>query len=1366
VKALTVRLEGGILGPDVLEALPELPGQAPKDFGLDARRTVLDHASGLWSDVRSYWDAYQRRLRHADQASLTTVTREQWVLPLLEALGYRLTFQRAGAVVGGEVYPLSHRAGDGEEAPPVHIVGSDQELGRRPPAGRGRRSPHALLQEYLNRTEHLWGIVTNGHTLRVLRQAPYVARQAYIEFDLQAMVEGDQFHEFILFLRLAHRTRLPKRAGEDCLVERYHQQAIEQGGRIRDKLRDAVERGLLTLASGFLRHPKNDALRAKARAGDLSPRDLYRQLLHLVYRLFFLLVGEERGLLSDDPVYRTHYSLNRLQALAEAPPSAPQRFGDLYLSLRTLFHVLRSKEHAETLGLPPLNGELFSEQTMPDLEAAHISNKDLLETIGCLSHFEARDEKVRRRVNYAALDVEELGSVYESLLDLEPRLTDQGGVLRFEFGASTERKSTGSYYTPRELVHELVESALVPVLQDRLQSCATAEEKERAILALQVCDPACGSGHFLLAAARRLGRELARARTGEDEPAPEAVRAAVRDAIAHCIHGVDKNPLAVELCKVALWIEGHTRGKPLTFLDHRIRCGDSLVGVMDLSVLDEGIPDEAYTAVTGDDKAVASAVRTANRRERKDRAAGLMPFDFGRDLATLASKAAELSAIRDDHPADVGRKAQLYASLHGAGTDWWRDWMAANLWTAAFFTELTPENRSRVPTSGIVWNYLARGQGAVPPQVLGHALALAQRRRFFHWPLEFPEVFQRAGFDVVLGNPPWERIKLQEQEFFATRDPEIAKASNKAARARLIRDLPQRKPDVWAEYLREIHDAEALSAFLRKSGRFPLTARGDINTYSVFAELGRTLSSARGRAGMVLPTGIATDDTNKVFFGDLVEKNALASLFDFENREKLFPSVDSRYKFSLLTMRGKADPVPIEFAFFATRVEHLRDGRRRFSLTPDDFRALNPNTRTCPVFRTRQDAELTKAIYRRVPVLVNEAEDKNPWGITFRTMFHMSNDSGHFRTRDDLQQDGFRLVGNRFIRPSPSGPNVWLPLYEAKMIWHFDHRSGTYAGVTSRQSTQLPELGPEDHADPARLALPWYWVPASEVEARLADWNRKWLLGFRRIARSNDERTTVFSLIPRLGAGDVLPVCLFAHGLSAYMPSLLVANMNSIACDHVARQKIGGTHLDFHYAKQLAVLTPTLYSQADQALIVPRSLELVYTAWDVKPFADDVWCDPGEDLRQAIRAQWEENAEATGGHTWHPPDWIEAYPEIETNPNKGIPLPPFKWDEDRRARIRAELDAYYAKLYGLTRKQLRYILDPADLTPKELQDILDPWEEIADPLDDDAYRARVEASDFPGETFRVLKEKEIRAFGHYRSRRLVLQAWEEIEKEG
>jgi len=239
----------------------------------------------------------------------------------------------------------------------------------------------------------------------------------------------------------------------------------------------------------------------------------------------------------------------------------------------------------------------------------------------------------------------------------------------------------------------------------------------------------------------------------------------------------------------------------------------------------------------------------------------------------------------------------------------------------------------------------------------------------------------------------------------------------------------------------------------------------------------------------------------------------------------------------------------------------------------------------------------------------------------------------------------------------------------------------------------------------------------------------------------------------------------------------LIANLSSIIFDWAVRQKLAGVNMNFFYVQQFPVLPPSAYTPEDVRFIVPRVLELVYTSWDIKPFADDVWQSATPELKEAIFRQWEENRRVTGGNSFDLPEWASAYPEVTpANPailqspsiiqhSSHCPFPPFKWDEERRARLSAELDAYYARLYGLTRKQLRYILDPADLTEKELADILDPWEEIDDPLEPTGYQERCRKSTFPAETFRVLKEKEIRQFGEYRTRRLILEAWERLKNE-
>ena len=546
----------------------------------------------------------------------------------------------------------------------------------------------------------------------------------------------------------------------------------------------------------------------------------------------------------------------------------------------------------------------------------------------------------------------------------------------------------------------------------------------------------------------------------------------------------------------------------------------------------------------------------------------------------------------------------------------------------------------------------------------------------------------------MLSNPPWERIKLQEEEFFASRDPEIAGAANKAARQKLLDALPQTNPPLHDAFMAAKHDAEAISKFVRASGRFPLTAVGDVNTYALFAELSRTLLAPAGRAGIIVPTGIATDDTTKAFFGDLVATGALARLIGYENEAFIFPDVHHAFKFCLLTMAGSAAPAErADLAFFCRHYEDADDSRRRFTLSGADFALINPNTRTCPIFRTRPDAELNREIYRNAPVLWNEKTDANPWGVSFLRMLDMSNDSGLFRT-----EPGEGL----------------LPLYEAKMVWQYDHRSGSFEGRSDRGFTNLDPVTVANSQDPMWQPKPFYWVPGHAVDVELGEWRRGWLLVYRRITNATNERTTIACITPRYGAVDGIPL-LLSHRSSPFH-CLLLANLNALCFDFAARQKVGGLHLDFHQLRQLPVLAPDKFESTDIAFVVPRVLELVYFAWDIKAFADDLWRDAtpnlegSGNLRGLIEQQWEANRAATGGHPWDPPVWIE----IATD---GCPLPPFKWDDDRRALLRAELDAYYARLYGLTRDELRYILDPKD----------------------------VYGPDFPSETFRVLKEKEERA---------------------
>ena len=1089
----TISIEGGLFPPDLLERISlgdgGIKGQATGDFELPPNRRLLDEMQRSFSDARKYWDAFSRRLERSRE-SRTTLTREVWMAGLFELLGFLpLEYQRAAVEAGGASFPISHRTHSAENAPPIHIVAVDQPLDDRGPA---RRTPHALVQDFLNRSEALWGVVTNGAKLRLLRDSARLSKPTYLEFDIQAMIEGNAYGEFVVLYRLLHATRFPSNGVEphECLLEGYYTQGIEEGGRVRERLRDGVKSALEVLGTALVEHPHNDVLRDTLRSGRLDEAGYYRQLLNFVYRMLFLMVTEERKLLSTgahherQTIYDRYYSITRLRDRAERYFAGDDHC-DLWEGLAQTFRLFRDETAAKRLGLSPLNGELFRSSACRDIESVFCPNKSFLAAMRHLSTFD--DNGVRRRVNYAHLDVEEFGSVYESLLDYRPVV--QLGYAsfvphRFELAAGTERKQTGSYYTPPELVHELIDSALVPVIEDRLAAAKTPESKEGALLALRVCDPASGSGHFLLAAARRIAHELAKVRTGEEEPGLVQYRAAIRDVVRNCIYAVDKNPLAVDLCKVALWIEGHAAGLPLGFLDHHIKCGDSLVGVSDLSALTNGIPDDAYKTVTGDDKEAAKLYRQRNKQERTGQRSMVLETPQAISVK-LGEDFAVFGALDERSPTDVQAKEDLYQQLRGSGTRWWDVKTACDLWTYAFFAPLLaagPDGLDHVPTTDNVRDAL-QGRNT-RPQLNGEANASSQVHPFFHWPLEFPDVFERGGFDVVLGNPPWERIKLQEKEFFDTRDRDIAAAPNKAAREKLIRALPEQNPALAEEFSRAIHGSESTSRFVRGSERFPLTGRGDVNTYSIFAETARTICGPAGKVGIIVPSGIATDDTTKVFFADLVDRRSLVSLYDFENREGVFQGVHRSYKFCLLTLSGADHPSPqAEFAFFLYRAEQLQDADRRFVLAPEDFALFNPNTRTCPVFRTRRDADIAGKMYRRAGVFWKESQsgepDINPWAVKFSTMFHMSNDSGLFHTLRELVGEGWRLEGNIFVR----GQERYLPLYEAKLFHQYDHRFATFQGVGEQalRGGNARAMAKEEKEDPEAVVIPRYWVAEDEV---------------------------------------------------------------------------------------------------------------------------------------------------------------------------------------------------------------------------------------------------------------------------------------------
>lgn len=889
-------------------------------------------------------------------------------------------------------------------------------------------------------------------------------------------------------------------------------------------------------------------------------------------------------------------------------------------------------------------------------------------------------------VNWRAMETEELGSVYESLLELQPQLGDDGKTLLFASEAveqkGNQRKTTGSYYTPDSLVQALLDTALDPVLE---KTEAEADDPAKALLKLSVIDPACGSGHFLLAAARRTATRLARIRA-EGTPSLTDFRHALRDVARCCIHGVDRNPMAVELTKVALWIETVDPGLPLGFFDAQIRCGDALLGVFDLKVLEDGIPDAAYKQLTGDDKDTAKYYLQANRDAKK----GQGGFDFGTGQAAMPAikpLALDFSGFRDlpeDTVEQIDAKARRFKELR-KGQTFVRAKTAANLYVAAFLLPKSgaapagPSART-VPTTEELW--LALNQGKIR-QSIADAPEAARRARAFHWSLEFPDVMQRGGFDIVLGNPPWERVKLQEQEFFALKDAEIATAKSAAARKKLIEKLDETNPRLAKEWQDALRTAATESHFMRESGRFPRGGVGDVNTYAVFTDLAWQAVHPSGRAGLIIPNGLVVGFTYREFLRQLLSDKSLVSFYGFENEDKIFKDVHNETKFGLLTIGGTN--VQIEQPWFTAHIRQpaeISDPEKRYALTVDEIRAINPNTLNLPAFRWSRDAKVTAAIHMAAPILIEKQDNtvlRNDWNVRFKRMFDMANDSGHFIDHDDVAP---LIKERRGALAVLDDSHQVYPLYEGKMFWHFDHRYGTYEEQTEKQANKgvLPRVSDEKHCSADYRIQPRYWVDANLTREALAeDAGASWLFSWRDVGPS--ERTFVGTILPPTAMGHASPYLTIeapaeeALALSTVLSTLVV--------DYAVRQK--SSRMTFFIVEQLPMLARTKLKEAPvwlgetiSAWINKRAIELFYTNWELAGLAGSV----------------------------------------------GIATPPFRWDPSRRPILQAEIDAAMLHLYGLDRKQADWILD----------------------------------------SFTVLRKYDERDHGEFRTKRLVLTAYDAMAK--
>ncbi|MBQ9244039.1 MAG: N-6 DNA methylase [Proteobacteria bacterium] len=1244
--------------------------------------------------------------------------------------------------------------------------------------GNGRRkcSAFAYTQDYLNaHDESLWGIVTNGKNLRILRNNNSLTTSAYIEIDFEQIFEYNKYDEFRIAWLLLHASMFGSEGTPvaECALENMRKAGIENGSRIADRLRIGVKQALLALGNGFLR--TNPALRQQIQNRELYAQTYYNELLRIVYRLIFLITVEERELLHPKDATKTArerylegYSFSRIRNRT-IRRTAHDRYTDLWEAMQITFEGLANGQ--KELGLPALGG-LFDLTQCPHIHGLKLRNDDFLEAAHNLLWL--ADETHLVRINWRDMGPEEFGSVYEGLLEITPALSPAGDHFSFiEFteqsggkGKGSERKSTGSYYTPDSLVQVILNHTLLPLIDRTIAQ--NQKDPVKALLSLTIVDPACGSGHFLLSAARRLANKVAELRCPLDTPTPEDRQRAHRDVIKNCIYGVDINPMAVELCRVSLWLETIKPGEPLSFLDSHIQCGNSLLGATS-ELIQNGIPDDAWLVAEGDESKSAASLKKRNKNERE---LYQTQFKMFKEHALESSQIVAVTAQEIDDAAEntleeVQTKKTRYQKLLESPA-YRRECAIADAWCAAFLWNKTKDYSAIAPTHALFERIKDASDPLDPNTPLGKEVAsIHQKYKLFHWHIQFPQVFKNGGFDCVLGNPPWERIKLQEAEFFATRSLEIANAPNAAARKSLIAKLKDHHPDLYKEYTDALARAAHESHFILHSGRYPLCGKGDVNTYSIFAEHNRNIM--RHTAGFIVPSGLASDATTQMFFADLVLKQQLRCFYSFENREKvLFPDIDSRMNFALVILmmagevsphaamatpyaappseplppnpfpvgagawdaltgtqvepnplprRGRGDNTPItdramgvsgpycpdairhqtcDFAFYLHNVSDLLEPHRHFSLTNEEFSCLNPNTMTCPTFRNQYDATLNLKIYKRAGILWDETKSGNakgtispgnPWGIQFMAMFHMSNDSDKFIT----QAEALNYPAQGSYRLPPDGRTL-VPLYEAKFIHQYDHRFTTWPNLNNNVPDSVTD---EQHQDPDFTIIPRYYIDKNFADERLASigWKHKWLMGWRDICRSTDERTVISSIIPRVGMGNtfflLFPSTSNQSLINATHCACIIANLNSFCLDYTARQKVAGTHLGYGYFTQLPIFTPSTYEAAPwfthgeplKSWIARRVVQLVCTSHDMEDFAREV---------------------------------------AEEIPSASIPTHATVWNPESRFKLRCELDAAFFHLYGMSREETEYILD----------------------------------------TFPIVRDNDIKAYGTYRTKDTILAIYD------
>lgn len=1188
-------------------------------------------------------------------------------------------------------------------------------------AQRGEElAPSTQMLRYLRRVDDLtngilrWGILTNGQRWRLYFSGARSVSEQFLEIDLFAILglegsdlyrlsedeQNHMLHVFYLIFRTEAFVSTPPH------LSTFHTRAMEDSKVYEERVANNLSDIVFTSVYPMLAR----SIAEKAPLATLE--DVREGALILLYRLLFILYAEDRDLL---PVNDRRYDDYGLRIRVRFDIGRRKDENDIFSSTAARYwsvldDLCRAIDQGDpSIGLPPYNGGLFDASRTPLLREVRLPDSIISEVIDRLSF--TRENGTRKYINYRDLSVQQLGSIYERLLEHEVIRDGEIVDIRPNIFA---RKGSGSYYTPDDLVGLIINETIEPLIsrkikafQDKADELSTSDmddarklgvlkrlDPASAILELKICDPAMGSGHFLVSLVDYLADQVILSMAESKNNVAwieyispladriEEIRNTIlanaeqenwtveleqlddrhiirRMVLKRCVYGVDKNPMAVELAKVALWLHSFTVGAPLSFLDHHLRCGDSLFG---------------------------SWVSSGRKKAEEYGLAALLDGPLNEALASAASMQ-QIERLPDAEIAEAHRSATIFEGVQSmtAPLNSFLSFVHALQWIdlkgrdkkaalQAFFDgefgdpfQITSgrhqirEPRERA-ASDVLRNQMSMADKfRIFREIESQARELITEEKFLNWQVTYPGIWSDwlsqdlvGGFDAIIGNPPWDRMKLQQVEWFAARRPEIARAQRASDRAIMIRTLEAEEDPIVLDYKKASNRAEASAAVARSSNDYPLLSGGDINLYSLFVERAAQLIKRDGLVGLLVPIGIGSDKTSAKFFSEIATLQRLKAFISFENKKKwLFKDVHAEDQPTIIIFNKVNGSYP-KFKY-GVKLHSLpiASSENLLWMDAETTLAVNPNTGTAPIFRTSSDTRLVIDIYSRNPVLVahsNNVKSSN-WSVKYSTMFHMTNDSGLFRTLEELEnQEGAWPIGNNRFQ---SGSGYWHPLYEGKSIQIFDHRfasivtpEGSISGQGKSIYTTLIQY--KDHS---YVPTPRYWVNGNEIKSIA----KGYAIGFNDICNTNNARSLVAAIVPLIGAGNTLPIL---DGLEAPDASLLVSCLNSIICDYVARNKIQSRHLNKYILEQLPVTSlerfeKVIFGNKSAAEIVKQiALELTYTSYDMAPYARDM-----------------------------------GYVDAEGNVRA-----PFVWDEDRRLRLRSKLDAVFFHLYGITnREDIRYI---------------------------------------------------------------------------